>query len=121
VTRDTSSAPSAASSGFASLAMLASLAAIAALLLLAGDAAGLHFLQKAAGYTPAKDAVSFDGAKTYLTNIQGGIAPLAIPACLIGLTVSGMALAGGMEWGRRTLTGVAIGATIVFLGPQILA
>jgi hypothetical protein len=46
---------------------------------------------------------------------------VAIPAFLIGLTASGIALAGGQEWGRRTLTGVAIGATVVFLGPQILA
>jgi hypothetical protein len=104
----------------APLVARASLAAIVALLLLAGDCTALHFLKKAAGYSPAADAISFDGAKTYLTNIQGGIAPLAIPACIMGLTVSGLALAAGMEWGKRTLTGVAVGATVVFLGPQIL-
>jgi hypothetical protein len=105
------------------LAPMLAFAALAALALLAlaGDSAGLQFLQKAAGFAPGASDVSFAGAKTYLTNLQGGLAPLAIPACMIGLTLGGLALAGGQEWGRRTLTGVLVGATIVFLGPSILS
>jgi hypothetical protein len=107
-------------SALAPMLAFAALAAIA-LLVLASAGTGLQFLQKAAGYTPATNGISFAGAKDYLTNLQGGIAPLAIPACVIGLTVGGLALAGGQEWGRRTLTGVFVGATIVFLGPSILS
>jgi hypothetical protein len=97
-----------------------SLAASAALLLGAHDAASLHFLQKAAGFTPGGSSVSFTGAKDYLSNLQSGIAPLAIPAATIGLSVGGIGLLTGAQWARTTLTGVVIGASIVFLGPTIL-
>jgi hypothetical protein len=96
-----------------------SLAAIAVLLLGAQDATSLHFLQKAAGFTPG-GGVSFTGAKDYLSNLQAGIAPLAIPAATIGLSVGGIGLLTGAQWARTTLTGVVIGASIVFLGPTIL-
>jgi hypothetical protein len=99
--------------------LLALLAIAAIAVLLSTETAQLAFLQKAAGYTPA-NGVSFAGAKNYLDNLQGGIAPLAIPACLIGLSVGGLGLASGQQWAQRTLTGVLIGATIIFLGPQIL-
>jgi hypothetical protein len=101
-------------------ALLAPLALAAVAVLLSTETAQLAFLQKAAGYTPA-GGNSFSGAKTYLDNLQGGIAPLAIPACLIGLSIGGLGLASGQQWAQRTLTGVLIGATIIFLGPQILA
>jgi hypothetical protein len=101
-------------------AVLALLALAVIAILLSAETVQLAFLQKAAGYTPA-GGTSFSGAKNYLDNLHGGIAPLAIPACLIGLSIGGLGLASGQQWAQRTLTGVLIGATIIFLGPQILA
>jgi hypothetical protein len=99
--------------------LLALLALAAIAVLLSTDPSQLAFLQKAAGY---KDSTSnsFSDAKTFLDNLQGGIGPLAIPACLIGLSIGGIGLAAGQQWASRTLTGVVIGATIIFLGPAIL-
>jgi hypothetical protein len=97
----------------------AALAAIAALLL-DGHGLGLHFLQKAAGYTTGGGSVQFSGAQSFLDNLRAGIAPLAIPAGTIGLTVGGIGLLAGAQWSKVMLTGVLVGCAIVFLGPQIL-
>jgi hypothetical protein len=89
-------------------------------LLVGGDGEHLHFLQKATEYTPAKTKVSFDGATTFLTNVQGALAPLVIPASVVGLIVGAGGVIFGQDWGKRTLNGALTGAVIVFLGPAIL-
>ena len=101
------------------IAVLA-LAAIAALLLL-GDDSSLHFLQKASGYATSSKGVQFPEAQKFLDNLQGGLAPLAIPAAAMSLTAGGVLLLLGNQNAQRILLGALCGATIVFLGPQILA
>jgi hypothetical protein len=99
---------------------LLALAAIAALLLL-GDDSSLHFIQKASGYATSSKGVQFPEARQFLENLQGGLAPLAIPAAAMSLTAGGVLMLMGNQNAQRVLFGAIGGAALVFLGPQILA
>jgi hypothetical protein len=81
----------------------------------------LHFLQKAADYTPAKNAVTFKAAETFFENIQTSAMPLVIPASLIAIAVGSVGIMYGRDWGSSWLSGALAGVVMVFLSPQILA
>ena len=108
---------SALSAPRAAASLLAAVAALSAVALLL-DGATLSVLQELTGYD--SDATTFGKLRTYLSNLQKALIPLAPPVGGIGLVAGGAMYLVGNQMATKVLVGVGIGLGVILLAPSII-